>query len=94
MFNFHEYTGRYVHGKFLATMVQLLDEEEWDTRRFHLWYMEPAKAGMSGFSIKIPPKYFNLPDGETMRLFVEFSEMHSLLQGKDLDIVPVTIFSL
>ena len=82
----------YVRGKFLIPKAQLIDEELWETRRFHRWYMEAAKAGMSGFTIKIPPKYFHL--NETITLPVDFRNMWHLFREEDLDIVQVALFTL
>lgn len=83
----------YECGKFLIPLSQLIDEEKWDTRKFHLWYMEAAKAGMSGFTVKIPPEYFHLP-GDSIQLPVEFGDMYNLMREEDLDIVQITLFSL
>lgn len=74
--------------------AQLIDEEKWDTRRFHLWYMEAAKAGMSSFNVKIPTEYFHLPAGNEMHLPVDFSDMYNLMREEDLDIVQITLFTL
>ena len=45
----------------MITKAQLIDEERWETRRFHLWYMEAAKAGLHGFLVKVVAEYFHLP---------------------------------
>jgi len=73
--------------------AQLIDDEKWDTRKFHLWYMEVAKAGMTCFTIKIPSDFFHLPSGD-IQLHVDFQEMYNLLWEEDLDIVQITLFSL
>jgi hypothetical protein len=73
--------------------AQLIDDEKWDTRTFHLWYMEAAKAGMTGFTVKIPSELFHLP-GADIQLPVDFQDMYNLLREEDLDIVQITLFSL
>ena len=73
--------------------AQLIDDEKWDTRKFHLWYMEVAKAGMTRFTIKIPSKFFHLLGGD-IQLPVDFQDMYNLLREEDLDIVQTTLFSL
>ena len=75
----------------MMTLGDLL-EEKWEVRRFHLWYMEAAKAGLRTFIIKIPAEYFYTPaDGEVI---VDFHDMHRLLWRKDLDVAQVTISAL
>jgi hypothetical protein len=67
-------------------------EEKWEVRRFHLWYMEAAKAGLRNFIIKIPAEYFHTPmDGQVI---IDFHDMYRLLRQKDLDIAQVTLFAL
>jgi hypothetical protein len=61
----------------MITRAQLSCEESWEVRRFHLWYMEVAKAGLSSFVTKILVEYFHLPDDA--RLVVEFHDMYRLL---------------
>ena len=61
----------------MLTMGDLL-EEKWEVRRFHLWYMEAAKAGLCTFIIKISVEYFHMPtDGEVL---VDFHDMYRLLR--------------
>jgi hypothetical protein len=81
----------YEHGKFMVTMGQLL-EEPWEIRRFHLWYMEVAKAGLRDFIVKVPVDYFNLTDDQ--QIDVDFHDMHRLLRRKDLNVAQVTLFAL
>ena len=85
--------GHYELGKFMLPKAQLIDDEKWDTRKFHLWYMEAAKAGMTGFTVKIPSELFHLP-GADIQLPVDFQDMYNLLREEDLDIVQITLFSL
>jgi len=63
--------GHYELGKFMLPKAQLIDDEKWDTRKFHLWYMEAAKAEMTGFTVKIPKELFHLPGGD-IQLHVDF----------------------
>jgi hypothetical protein len=48
---------------------KLLKENKWDTRKFHLWYMEASKRGMSSFNVKIPVEYFHLPGNDLLSLW-------------------------
>ena len=77
----------------MITKAQLVDEERWKTRRFHLWYMEAAKAGLHGFVVKVVAEYFHLP-GNDVELPVDFHDMYKLLWEQDLDIAQVTLFSM
>ena len=75
----------------MMTLGDLL-EEKWEVRRFHLWYIEAAKAGLRDFVIKIPVDYFHTPtDGE---ILVNFDDMYRLLWQKDLDVAQVTLFAM
>ena len=75
----------------MMTLGDLL-EEKWEVRRFHLWYIEAAKAGLRDFVIKIPVDYFHTPmDGE---ILIDFHGMYRLLQRKDHDIAQVTLFAM
>jgi hypothetical protein len=77
----------------MLTKQALLEDNLWDTRRFHLWYMEASKGGMSSFNVKIPMKYFHLPDND-FTIPLDFKEMYRLLRGEDLDIVQLTLFAM
>jgi hypothetical protein len=62
----------------MLTLGQLVNDESWEVRRFHLWYMEAAKVGLETFIVMIPAKYFHLPeDGEVV---VDFQDMRRLLR--------------
>jgi len=75
----------------MMTLGDLL-EEKWEVRRFHLWYIKAAKAGLQDFVIKIPTDYFHTPtDGE---ILVDFHDMYRLLWRKDLDVAQVTLFAM
>ena len=50
------------NGKFMLPLGQLVQEELWEIRRFHLWYMHAAKLGMKEFVVKAPKEYFHLED--------------------------------
>jgi hypothetical protein len=66
--------------------------ERWEIRRFHIWYVEVAKARLNSFVINILADLFHMPmDGEVI---VPFHDMHRLLRSKDLDVSQVTIFSM
>jgi len=61
----------------MMTLGDLL-EKKWEVRRFHLWYIEAAKAGLRDFIIKILADYFHMPtDGE---ILVDFHDMYRLLR--------------
>lgn len=72
-------------------MAQLITEP-WEVRRFHLWYMHAAKAGMKEFIVRVPKEFFHLE--EDCFVPIEFRDMHSLLRRQDLDVAQVTIFAL
>ena len=75
----------------MMTLGDLI-EEKLEVRRFHLWYMKAAKAGLRTFIIKIPAEYFHMPeDGQVV---VDFHVMHRLLRRKDLDVAQVTLFAM
>ena len=75
----------------MMTLGDLL-EEKWEVRRFHLWYIEAAKAGLRDFIIKILVDYFHTPtDGE---ILLDFHDMYRLLRQKDLDVAQVTLFAM
>ena len=75
----------------MMTLGDLL-EEKWEVRRFHLWYIEAAKAGLRDFIIKILVDYFHTPtDGE---ILLDFHDMYRLLRRKDLDVAQVTLFAM
>jgi hypothetical protein len=61
----------------MITNAQLSCEEPWEVRRFHLWYMEVARAGLSGFTVRIPREYFLL-DTDVV-LPVDFHGMYRVL---------------
>jgi hypothetical protein len=81
----------YEHGKFMLTMGQLMDEE-WETRTFHLWYMEAAKLGLKQFMIKVSVEHFHM--AQDSHIIIDFHDMYRLLRCKDLDVAQVTIFTL
>jgi hypothetical protein len=87
-----ECPGHFEHGKFMISKAQLVCEEPWEVRRFHLWYMEAAKAGLSSFIVKVLAEYFHLP--EDAELVVEFHDMYRLLRRDNLDVTKVTLFAL
>jgi hypothetical protein len=75
----------------MMTLGDLL-EWKWEVRRFHLWYIKEAKAGLHTFVIKIPAEYFHTPtDGE---ILIDFHGMYRLLWRKDLDVTQVTLFAM
>ena len=76
----------------MVTLGQLIQDEQWEIRRFHLWYMEAAKVGLRDFVIKVPKEYFHLTNDA--QVVVDFHDMHRLLQRKDLDVAQVTLFAL
>jgi hypothetical protein len=87
-----ECPGHFENEKFMITNAQLPCEEPWEERRFHLWYMEVARAGLSGFTVRIPREYFLL-DTDVV-LLVDFHDMYRVLRQDDLDIAQLTMFSL
>jgi hypothetical protein len=76
----------------MVTRGQLVNDEPWEVRRFHLWYMEVAKPGLRDFVVKVPAEYFHLPDDA--HVVIDFHDMHRLLRRKDLDVAQVTLFAL
>jgi hypothetical protein len=60
---------------------KLLEENKWDTKKFHLWYMEASKRGMSSFNINILVEYFHLP-GNDFTIPVDFKDMYRLLRRR------------
>ena len=79
------------NGKFVLPLGQLVQEEPWEVRRFHLWYMHATKLGMKEFVVRVPKEYFHLEDDTYF--FIVLHDMHRLLWCKDLDIAQVTLFS-
>ena len=80
------------NGKFMLHLGQLVQEEPWEVRRFHLWYMHASKLGMKEFVVRGPKEYFHLE--EDCDFIVDFHDMHRLLRCKDLDVAQVTLFAL
>jgi hypothetical protein len=76
----------------MLSMAQLVHEESWEVRRFHLWYMEASKAGLHGFTVKVLAEYFHLTVDAVLP--VDFHDMYRLLREDNLDIAQVTLFSL
>jgi hypothetical protein len=76
----------------MITNAQLSCEEPWEVRRFHLWYMEEARAGLSGFTVRIPREYFLLDTDVVLPM--DFHDMYRVLRQDDLDIAQLTMFSL
>jgi hypothetical protein len=75
----------------MLTVGQLMDEQ-WETRRFRLWYMEAAKLGLKQFMIKVPAEHYHM--AHDSHIIVDFHDMYRLLWRKDLDVAQVTIFTL
>jgi hypothetical protein len=46
----------------MLSLGQLVQEEPWAVRRFHLWYMQAAKLGMKEFIVRVPKEYFHLDE--------------------------------
>jgi hypothetical protein len=84
--------GHFENGKFMITKAQLVMEEHWEIRRFHLWYMEAARRGLSTVTAKVPAEYFHLDADCTVP--IEFHDMARLLRREDLDVAQVTLFAL
>ena len=80
------------NGKFVLPLGQLIQEEPWEVRRFHLWYMHAVKLGMKQFVMSVPKEYFHLEDDAY--LSVVFHDMHRLLRRKNLDVAQVTLFTM
>ena len=49
-----DWTDNFKKGKFMLTLGQLIQEESWELRRFHLWHMHAAKLGMKDFIVRTP----------------------------------------
>jgi hypothetical protein len=88
----YDFPNNYEHGKVMVTLGQLVQEELWEVRRFHLWYMEVANVGLHSFVVKVAVEYFHLP--ADAQVIIDFHDMHRLLQCKDLNIAQVTLFAV
>jgi hypothetical protein len=73
----------------MLSLGQLIQEELWEVRRFHLWYMHASKLGMKEFIQRVPKEYFHLD--EDAYFSIVFHDMHRLLWRKDLNITQVTL---
>jgi hypothetical protein len=80
------------NGKFMLPLGQLVQEEPWEVRRFHLWYRHASKLGMKNFIVRVPKEYFHLEDDTYC--FTVFHDMHRMLWCKDVDIAQVTLFAM
>jgi hypothetical protein len=80
------------NGKFMLTLTQLLTEEEWETRRFHRWYMYASEAGLRSLAVKVKKELFHLD--EDFYLTLTFEDMHALLRRKDLNVGIVTLYAM
>jgi hypothetical protein len=67
----------------MLTLGELM-KESWDVKKFHLWYIEAAKAGLCSFGIHVPRKYLSFQSDDIV--VVDFHDMHRLLRCKDLDL--------
>jgi len=76
----------------MLPLGQLVLEESWEVRRFHLWYMHAAKLGMREFVVRASKEYFHLEDD--CYFTVDFHDMHRLLRHKDLDVAQVTLYAM
>lgn len=76
----------------MLTKQQLIHEESWEVRRFHLWYMEAAKRGMERFTVKVPANLLYLDND--VEIVIDFHDMYRLLRRDDLDLAQVTLFAL
>ena len=77
---------------FMLTKAQLVHEEWWEVRKFHLWYMEAAKVGLQSFIVNVPAEYFHLD--KDAQVIIDFHDMNRLLRREDLDVAQVTLFAL
>jgi hypothetical protein len=92
---FHDYIDipkEYVHGR---PMLNYRDLEKGPRpiKRFHDWYMRAANAGLESFRVSIPPSVF-ATGNEKSAAYVNFEDMHLLLNYKRLDVQLITVFSL
>ena len=70
---------------------QLIEEEEWDTRRFHRLYQHAVDRGVREFHFRVPKELFNLDFD--ISLPIGFDEMWRLLRRQDLDQSVVTLYA-
>ena len=87
-----ECPDNFENGKFMLTLTQLVTEEEWETRRFHRWYIYASEAGLRSLAIKVKKKLFHLDEDSYLTL--TFEDMHALLRRKDLDVSIVTLYAM
>jgi hypothetical protein len=76
----------------MLPLGQLVQDEPWEVRRFHLWYMHAAKLGMREFVVRVPKEYFYLEDDTYVSIV--FHDRHRLLWRKDLNVAQITLFSM
>ena len=76
----------------MLTLGQLVQEESWEVRRFHLWYMHAAKLGMREFIVRASKEYFHLEDD--CYFTIDFHDMHRLLCRKDLNVAQVILYAM
>lgn len=87
-----ECPDNFENGKFMLSKVQLVEQEEWITRRFHIWYMHVAPMGFDSVMVKVPKELFHRDDDYYMP--VNFKDMHIMLRCKDIDVSLVTLFAM
>ena len=61
----------------MLPLGQLVQEESWEVRRFHLWYMHAANLGIREFIVRAPKEYFHMKDD--CLFTVKFHDMALLL---------------
>lgn len=83
---------RKLRARRVHVAIGQLVEEQWEARRFHLWYMEVKKAGLHSFSVHVLKEALLLDDD--IEIFIDFHNMHRLLRPKDLVISQVILFTL
>lgn len=87
-----ECPGNFEFGKFMIPKAQLIDNETWEARKFHLWYMACAKRGVRSFGVFLPKDLFHYDID--CQFVVEFEDMARLFRRQDIDVAQVTLFTM
>lgn len=78
----------------MLPLGQLVGDEPWLTRRFHIWYMYASAAGMSEIDVRVPAALFHLEGEGDFHFNLTFHDVHRMMRRKELGLSHVTLFTM
>jgi hypothetical protein len=79
-------------GTFMLPIDHMIYNEQWDVRRFHIWYMHASELGVKEFMVRCPKELFNTDEDFSFPIHLE--DMHDLLRRRELDMSLITLFAM